>query len=53
MRKLWAQRRLRGPLTPEEALSPAERALLREAVLVLGGVGAVAAVLALWWSVAP
>ena len=35
--------------TPEEALSGSERALLREAMLVLAGVTAVGGLLAIWW----
>ena len=37
--------------TPEEVLSGSERALLREAMLVLAGITAVGGMLALWWLV--
>lgn len=48
MIKALRQRRYDRP-TPEDVLSGAERALLREAMLVLGGITAVGGLLAIWW----
>lgn len=49
LRKLWNEHRAcRAPLTPEEVLRPAERALLREVTWTIGGIVIVAALGALW-----
>ena len=48
--KALRQRRYDRP-TPEEVLSGSERALLREAMLVLVGITAVGGMLAIWWMV--
>lgn len=48
MMKAWRQRRYDRP-TPEEVLSSSERALLREAALILLGVTAVGGMLAILW----
>lgn len=45
------RRRRYDRATPEEVLSASERALLREAVLVLAGITAVSGMLAIWWIV--
>ena len=50
MVKALRQHRYDRP-TPEEVLSGSERALLREAMLVLAGITAVGGMLAIWWMV--